>query len=87
MITDLSCSSMLEDGSMIPGRRQRPSHVLAESAAIVAARSLLLVAAEKTSPLCIDIFKNLETEHLDELRENLIRAKPCRVIIDSRRDD
>jgi len=53
----------------------------------VAARSLLLVAAVKTSPLCIDIFKNSEIEHLDELRENLIRAKPCRVIIDSRRDD
>jgi hypothetical protein len=39
------------------------------------------------SPLCIDIFKNSEIEHLDELRENLIRAKPRRVIIDSRRDD
>jgi hypothetical protein len=37
--------------------------------------------------LCLDIFKNSEIEPLDELRENLIRAKPRRVIIDSRRDD
>lgn len=32
-------------------------------------------------------FKNSEIEQLHELRENLIRAKPRRVIIDSRRDD
>jgi hypothetical protein len=35
----------------------------------------------------LDIFKNLEIEHLHELSKNLIRAKPRRVIVDSRRDD
>ena len=35
----------------------------------------------KTSPLCIDIFKNSEIGHLDELRQNLIRAKPCRALL------